>query len=94
MFHERTKHIELDCHFVREKLLDGLISLLLVPSSSQVANIFTKALAGPLHQHFLGKLGVRSSGSHLNGGVENIGTLNATYLKLLTETMTDKSMSN
>jgi len=69
VFHERTKHIELDCHFVREKLLDGLISLSFVPSSSQIADLFTKALAGPLHRHFIGKLGVRSPVSYLRGDV-------------------------
>ncbi|XP_019225471.1 PREDICTED: uncharacterized protein LOC109207043, partial [Nicotiana attenuata] len=37
----------------------------------QVADIFTKGLGGPLHWHFLGKLGVRSPGSHLRGGVED-----------------------
>ncbi|XP_070047522.1 uncharacterized protein [Nicotiana tomentosiformis] len=69
VFHERTKYIELDCHFLREKLLDGLISLSFVPSSSQIADVFTKALSGPLHRSIISKLGVRSTGSHLRGGV-------------------------
>ena len=35
IFHERTKHIELDCHSVREKLLAGLISLWCLSSNWQ-----------------------------------------------------------
>ncbi|XP_019240489.1 PREDICTED: uncharacterized protein LOC109220472 [Nicotiana attenuata] len=41
VFHERTKHVELDCHFVRQQFLSSLISLSLVPSSSQLADLFT-----------------------------------------------------
>lgn len=70
VFHERTKHIELYYHFLREKLLDGLISLLFVPSSSQLADPFTKALAGPPPRSLLGKLGVRIPASHLRVGVD------------------------
>ncbi|XP_061346338.1 secreted RxLR effector protein 161-like [Gastrolobium bilobum] len=43
-FHDHSKHIELDCHVTREKVLSGLIHLLPVPLAAQVADIFTKSL--------------------------------------------------
>lgn len=42
MFHDRIKHIEIDYHFVSEKLQDELINLKHVTSKEQLANIFTK----------------------------------------------------
>ncbi|XP_019257739.1 PREDICTED: uncharacterized protein LOC109235952 [Nicotiana attenuata] len=74
VFHERTKHVEIDCHFVRQQFLVGLISLSFVRSSSQLADLFTKPLAGPSHHHLLGKLGVLSSPSNLRRGVGDGGS--------------------
>ena len=42
--HRRTKHIEIDIHFVREKVALGEVRVLHVPSSHQYADIMTKGL--------------------------------------------------
>ncbi|KAL3615224.1 hypothetical protein CASFOL_040885 [Castilleja foliolosa] len=56
IFHERTKHIDIDCHFVREYVLKGTIKLLPVSSSNQIADIFTKALPIASFQNLKSKL--------------------------------------
>ncbi|GKE72203.1 retrovirus-related pol polyprotein from transposon RE1 [Tanacetum coccineum] len=43
--HARTKHIEIDCHFVREKIKSGHILPIFIPSSQQTADALTKGLS-------------------------------------------------
>jgi len=43
IFHKMTKHIHIDCHFVRERLLSGKLNTGYISSKNQVADIFTKA---------------------------------------------------
>lgn len=69
VYHERTKHIELDYHFVREKLCSGLITLSYVPTKLQLTDVLTKPLTGLQHHIILSKLGVTSLPSNLRGGV-------------------------
>jgi hypothetical protein len=44
VFHARTKHIEVDFHFVRERVLKNLLHIDFVPTGDQVADGFTKAI--------------------------------------------------
>uniref|UniRef100_A0A0V0HRA1 Putative ovule protein n=1 Tax=Solanum chacoense TaxID=4108 RepID=A0A0V0HRA1_SOLCH len=57
--HQRTKHIEMDIHFVREKVARGEVRVLHVPSRYQIADIFTKGLPRVLFEEFRDSLSVR-----------------------------------
>lgn len=55
VFPEQTKHIELDCHTVQEKLEKGLLCTLHVRTVDQVADILTKPLFSYQFQHLISK---------------------------------------
>ncbi|PNX65734.1 copia protein [Trifolium pratense] len=63
--HQRTKHIEIDIHFVREKVARGQARVLHVPSRHQIADIFTKDLPRILFDDFRTSLSVCEPSLHI-----------------------------
>lgn len=68
IFHGRTKHIEIDYHFVREKVAAKHLLIRHVPSSDQIADVFTKAL--PVSRFLFSPIQASCCSSHfpLEGG--------------------------
>jgi hypothetical protein len=61
VFHARTKHIEVDYHFVRERVAQKLLQIKFISSKDQIADIFTKPLPLPLFQSCRRNLNLHSS---------------------------------
>ncbi|GJX62987.1 ribonuclease H-like domain-containing protein [Tanacetum coccineum] len=58
IFTERTKHLEIDLHFVKEKILEGVVKTVKVDSANQIADILTKGLDTVQHLELVKRLGM------------------------------------
>jgi hypothetical protein len=74
--HRRTKHIELDIHFVREKVALGELRVTHVPSARQLADVFTKGLPSALFFDFRDSLSVTNGDVQTEGGCQRIHVSN------------------
>jgi hypothetical protein len=56
--HQRTKHVEIDLHFIRDKVTIGEVHVLHVSTTSQFVDIFIKGLPSPLFSKFRSSLNI------------------------------------
>nr|GEW23010.1 retrovirus-related Pol polyprotein from transposon TNT 1-94 [Tanacetum cinerariifolium] len=63
VYHSRSKHIDIRCHFIREQVEKGVVELFFVMTDYQLADIFTKALPRERFEFLLPRLGMKSMSS-------------------------------
>ena len=56
VLHDRAKHVEVDKHFIKEKIDNGLVCMTYIPTEEQVADVFTKGLHKRQLNFLVGKL--------------------------------------
>jgi len=65
--HDKTKHVEVHRHFIKEKIEDNSIELSFVRSKDQLAEILTKDVTGKAFTRVLNKLSIGDPTAHLDG---------------------------
>jgi hypothetical protein len=58
VFHDRSKHIEIIYHFIRDRVQKGVVKLQYISTDEQIADILTKPLVKGKFVYFRDKLGV------------------------------------
>ena len=58
MFHDKSKHIEIKYHYIRDMVQRGTVKLQYVATEEQIADVLTKLLARVKFEYFREKLGV------------------------------------
>jgi len=65
--HDKTKHVELDIHFIKKKIEDNNIELQFVRLEDQLTNILTKVVTSKAFTRVLSKLSIGDLTTHLEG---------------------------
>lgn len=68
--HSRSKHIDIQHHFIREKVESNVIEMRYIPTERMVADVLTKALAKPRHEALRLEMGLALFGNKQSGSVE------------------------
>ncbi|GKE24554.1 cysteine-rich receptor-like protein kinase 8 [Tanacetum coccineum] len=92
--HARIKHIEIDYHFVRDKIRQGLILPTFIPTQHQLPDVLTKDLSKAPHYHCISKFGLCDpypAGSNWGGGRGNgSSSLNSSSLNSISRIKSTK----
>ena len=67
--HDRIKHVEIDRHFIKGKLYDGVICTQVVKTENQLVDVLTEGVSSRVFCTILSKLGMRNIFASAWGGV-------------------------